>query len=192
MSVVFATLGPEGTCHEYATMNYIRFQGIEDASIDYVDNFLVALERLRSGEIDFIVQNSAHPQVFEVTEKYFREVFVIDTFLFPTKAMGVLTRIDIHTPKVLGLMPATRGYIDTSQYEELVFETANPIVARNLLAGKYDSGFTFLHYADDHPGRFRVDKVIGEVDTAWLVYGCKRRCKGKVIGVHDPSLFIKA
>ena len=189
MPLVFYTLGPCGTCHDNALKHYFQFHGLTDTRVVFVDDFLVALERVRQGDGDFIMQNSAHTQVVEVTEKYHREVFVVDSFVFPTQEMGVLTRREVDRPKSLGIMPATRGYIDTSRWETVVTETAKPIVARNLLAGTYDSGLTFLRYAEQNPDRLRIDYVIGSVDTAWLLYGRRRRCCGQIIGVRDPALF---
>ncbi|HWN69591.1 MAG TPA: hypothetical protein VNM90_18240 [Haliangium sp.] len=185
----FLTLGPAGTSHEAAARRYLAFHELTDAEIGLVDDFMEALERVRAGSADFIIQNSAHPDVYKVTETYHREVFVVDTFLCPTREYAVLTRRDVVRPRSIGLMPATRGYVDISRWEEVIFEAANPIVADNLLAGKYDSGLTFRQTAKDHPDVLRVDEVIGVVDTAWLVYGRKRRANGEVIGVRDPSLF---
>ena len=135
-SVLFATLGPSGTCHEFATKSYIEFQQISNAQVELVTDFLQALEWLRNGKLDFIVQNSAHPEVYQLTEKYFREVFVIDTFLFPTQEMAVLTRRGVEHPHSLGLMPATRAYVDTSKWETIIYEPSKPLVARCLLTGK--------------------------------------------------------
>ena len=93
--LIFATLGPSGTCHELATEAYIKFQEVPNAKVELFDDLLQALELLHDGKVEFIIQNSAHPKVYELTEKYFREVFVIDSFLCPTRAMGVLTRRDV-------------------------------------------------------------------------------------------------
>lgn len=92
--LIFATLGPYGTCHEQATQSYIAFQEVPNAKVELINDLLEALELLHDGKVDFIIQNSAHPKVYELTEKYFREVFVIDSFLCPTTPMGVLTRRD--------------------------------------------------------------------------------------------------
>jgi hypothetical protein len=190
MGLRFLTLGPSGTCHELAARRYLEFQNLAGAEIELIGDFMTALERVREGSADFIIQNSAHPDVYKVTETYPHQVFVMDSFLCPTKEFAVLSRRDVAQPRSIGMMPATRGYIDTSRWESVTFESANPIVGKNLLAGKYDSGFTFLHYAEEHPDVLRVDAVIGAVDTAWLVYGRTRRCHGQVVGLRDPSIFV--
>ena len=92
-------------------------------------------------------------------------------------------------PGRLGLVPATAGYVDASDWEEVVDVQSKPIVAAELLAGRYDSGLTHLEHAALHPGELRVDLEIGEIDTTWVVYGTRRRFAGEVIGIASPELF---
>ena len=187
--LVFATLGPSGTCHELATEAYIKFQEVPNAKVELFDDLLQALELLHDGKVDFIIQNSAHPKVYELTEKYFREVFVIDSFLCPTRAMGVLSRRDVEHPRSLGLMPATQAYVNTERWDTLIYETAKPVVGQNLLAGKYDSGIAALRFAEENPDVLVVDEFIGSIQTAWLVYGRQQNRQLGVIGIKNPKLF---
>jgi hypothetical protein len=187
--LIFATLGPSGTCHERATKAYIAFQELPNAKIELFNDLLEALEQLHDGKVDFIIQNSAHPKVYELTEKYFREIFVIDSFLCPTTPMGVLSRRDVEHPRSLGLMPATRAYVNTERWDNLIYETAKPIVGQNLLAGKYDSGIAALHFAEENPDILVIDEVIGSVQTAWLVYGRQQNRQREVIGIKNSQLF---
>src|ERR1051325_9441176 len=91
-AITFITLGPPGTCHERAVKRYAEFQGIEDFRIELIFDFFVGLEMLRETPGAFLVQCSAHPKVHEITEKYWTEVWVVDTFIFPTKHLVLLTR----------------------------------------------------------------------------------------------------
>src|SRR5690348_10356233 len=109
--VTLVTLGPTGTCHERAAINYMAFQGVEDFEFEFIGDFLEGLERIRGKENAFLIQCSAHPKVHDVTERHWSEVFVVDTFIYPTKALAVLRRRDIERPRTLGLVPATAGYI---------------------------------------------------------------------------------
>jgi hypothetical protein len=185
----FITLGPPGTCHENALRRYLEFQRLESARVEFVGDFLDGLERVREGPNAFLVQCSAHPDVHVVTERYRQEVFVVDTFLYPAKEMALLVRTDVEDPKMLGIVPAALGYPDLSQWETVVEEPANPIVARELLAGKYDAGVTLAEYADQYPDALRVLERYGEVDTTWVVYGRRRRYAGELIGHRIPWLF---
>jgi hypothetical protein len=185
----FITLGPSGTCHENALRHYLEFQGIDSAEIVLVEDLLGAIEQVRGSEDTFLVQCSAHVQVHLVTERYHREVFVIDTFLYPTKELALLVRTDVEDPASLGIVSATRGYLDLTRFSEIIDEPSKPVVARNLLAGSYDAGLTHLHHAEEHPDLLRVEEVYGAVDTTWVVYGGHKRFRGEVIGQRNPWLF---
>ena len=187
--ITIVTLGPEGTCHERAVRRYMEFQGVEDFEVDYIADFLDGLERIRGRDDAFLVQCSAHPKVHEVTERYWKEVFVVDTFIYPTKHLVVLSRREVERPRSLGIVPATKGYVDLSQWEEIVDVVSKPVVGEELLAGRYDAGLTHIEHLDEHEDELRLDLDIGEIDTTWLVYGTKKRFEGEVIGIPSRSLF---
>jgi hypothetical protein len=183
------TLGPAGTCHERAVRRYLDFQGVEDFEIEFIADFMDGLERIRGQENAFLVQCSAHPRVHEVTERYWREVFVVDTFIFPTKHLVVLSRREVERPRSLGIVPATKGYVDLSQWEEIIDVVSKPVVGEELLAGRYDSGLTHMEHFEEHEDELRLDLDIGEIDTTWVVYGTRKRFEGEVIGIPSPEIF---
>lgn len=186
---IVVTLGPTGTCHERAALEYMRFQGVEDFELDFIGDFFDGLERIRGREDAFLIQCSAHPLVHKITERHWSEIFVVDTFIYPTKALAVLSRREVERPRTLGLVPATAGYIDAADWEEIVDVQSKPIVAAELLAGRYDAGLTHLEHAALHPVELRVDEEIGEIDTTWVVYGTRKRFAGELIGIPSPELF---
>ncbi len=188
----FVTLGPAGTCHENALLHYLEFQGIERFEVVLVDDLLGAISQVREREDTFLVQCSAHVQVHLVTEIHHTEVFVIDTFLYPTKELALLVRAGVESPRSLGIVSATRGYLDLSRFATIIDEPSKPLVARGLLAGAYDAGLTHLHHAREHPRELRVEEVYGAVDTTWVVYGPRKRFQGEVIGLRNPWLFERA
>jgi len=186
---IIVTLGPSGTCHERAARAYLEFQGVDDYEVEFIEDFFDGLERIRGREDAFLIQCSAHPLVHKVTERYWDEVFVVDTFIYPTKALAVLSRREVERPRTLGLVPATAGYIDEGAWDEIVEVTSKPIVARELLEGRYEAGLTHLEHAQLHPEQLRVEQEIGEIDTTWVVYGTRKRFRGEVIGIPSPELF---
>jgi hypothetical protein len=188
-AVTLVTLGPAGTCHERAAIEYMAFQGVRDFEVEFIGDFFDGLERIRGKENAFLIQCSAHPKVHEVTERHWAEVFVVDTFIYPTKALAVLRRSDAEHPRSLGLVPATAGYVDLNSWEKVVDVQSKPIVATELLAGRYEAGLTHLEHLAAHPDDLRLVEEIGEIDTTWVVYGNEKRFKGRVIGIPSTELF---
>jgi hypothetical protein len=185
----FITLGPSGTCHENALRHYLAFQGLESFDIDLVPDLLAAIERVGTEQNTFLVQCSAHLQVHLVTERFHERVFVVDTFIYPTKELGLLVRNDVSEPRSLGIVNATRGYLDLSRFERIIDEPSKPVVAANLLAARYDAGLTHVHHAAENPKQLTLVERYGAVDTTWIVYGPHKRFKGDVIGQQAPWLF---
>lgn len=186
--VRLVTLGPAGTCHERAVRRYMEFQGIEDFEIEFIRDFMDGLELIRGRDDSFLMQCSAHPRVHEVTERYWREVFIVDTFIYPTKHLVVLTRREVEHPRSLGIVPATKGYVDLSQWEQVIDVVSKPVVGEELLAGRYDSGLTHMEHFEEHSDELRLDLDIGEIDTTWIVYGTRKRFEGKVIGIPSAEV----
>jgi hypothetical protein len=187
--VTLVTLGPTGTCHERAAIEYMAFQGVKDFEVEFIGDFFDGLERIRGKDNAFLIQCSAHPKVHDITERYWAEVFVVDTFIYPTKALAVLRRREVDQPKSLGLVPATAGYIDRSDWEEIIDVQSKPIVAAELLAGRYEAGLTHLEHLAAHPDELCLVEEIGEIDTTWVVYGTQKRFQGHVIGIPSAELF---
>jgi hypothetical protein len=188
--VELVTLGPAGTCHERAVRRYMEFQGIDEFEISFISDFLDGLERIRGQQNAYLIQCSAHPKVHEVTERYWREVFVLDTFIYPTKHLVVLTRREVERARSLGIVPATKGYVDLSQWDEIIDVVSKPVVGEELLAGRYDAGLTHIEHLEEHEDELRLDLDIGEIDTTWLVYGTKKRFRGEVIGIPSRDLLL--
>jgi len=188
--LLVVTLGPQGTCHERAVQRYMEFQGIDAYELEFIADFLDGLERIRGQDDAFLVQCSAHPKVHEVTERYWQEIFVIDTFIYPTKHLVVLSRREVEHPRSLGIVPATKGYLDLSSWEEVIDVVSKPVVGERLLQGRYDSGLTHREYFEENPDRLRLDIDIGEIDTTWLVYGTRKRFSGEVIGIPSRDVLL--
>jgi hypothetical protein len=187
--IELVTLGPTGTCHERATHAYMDFQGVEDFEVSFIGDFFDGLEQIRGRDNAFLVQCSAHPLVHKITERYWSEIFVVDTFIYPTKALAVLSRREVERPRSLGLVPATAGYIDADDWGEIIDVQSKPIVAEELLAGRYDAGLTHLEHLALHPDELELELEIGEIDTTWVVYGTRKRFRGQMIGIPSAELF---
>jgi hypothetical protein len=186
--VTVVTLGPAGTCHERAVREYMAFQEVGQYEVEFISDFHDGLEMIRGRDDAFLVQCSAHPKVHEITERYWREVFVVDTFIYPTKHLVLLSRRDVEKPRSIGIVPATKGYLDLSPWEEVIDVVSKPVVAEELLEGRYDSGLTHMEHVEEHADELRLDLDIGEIDTTWVVYGTKKRFEGQVIGIPSREI----
>ena len=112
--LTFATSGPAGSNHEFVTERYLAFHGVEAANVVLIADFDDALRLLADGAADFVVQVAVHPAATDTVAKAHFEhgIRVIDTFISPSRPLGVLTR-GIPAPKKSWL---TTGDKDLSQY----------------------------------------------------------------------------
>ena len=178
--LIFGTLGPAGSNHDWVAKRYLDIHRLAAAQIKLFMDFDAAFDAMFQGQVHHVIQVAVHPSVTHTVAKYRGRAHLIDTFISPSQPMAILTRIEVETPSTLGLQMATRDYVDTSRWPTLISEVSTVTVAEGLLAGQYDSGLTLLRIADEYPGRFRVDEVIGAVDDPWLVYGLEPTCQGQV------------
>ncbi|WP_379138107.1 hypothetical protein [Paenibacillus sp. sgz500958] len=185
----FVTLGPKGTCHEYALHHYLQYHQIPNAEIIYITNFLEGLELIYSDQADFLLQCSAHPEVHLITEKYFETVKILDTFIYPTKELVILENKEVENPRTLGLVKAAEGYLDGLVYPEIIYEPSKPVVGKGLLDGKYDAGLTQISYYEENKNRFRIRRYIGAILTTWLVYSKSSTFSGDIMSVLPAGFY---
>lgn len=187
-SLLIATLGPSGSNHEFVAEEYSRSVGINDKRIVLFEDFAAAVAQLKSGSVDCLVQCVAHPDVGRTIGANLSQIFVVDTFIAKSKPLAVLTRAEVEHPTSIGFHPATREYVDLSNWTEHFEEQSTVRVAEGLLAGRYDCGIAPLEVVKANPGKLRVDGVIGSAQDAWLVYATRSVYSGKVIAWrHGPG-----
>ncbi len=192
--LIFGTLGPAGSNHDWVAKRYLEFHGLDEARVELFADFDAAFDAMLRGDAHHVIQVAVHPSVTGSVARYRGRAHIIDTFISPSQPMAVLTRSEVDAPRSLGLQLATREYVDTSRWQALVSEPSTIAVAQGLLNGKYDSGLTLLWYAEAHPDRFRVEETIGEVVDPWLVYGTEPTCKGELLAWPDApaaQLFLR-
>jgi hypothetical protein len=190
-SIIFATLGPSGTNHAFVAQKYIDFHELSEATLRLSDTATTGVEAVRYEVADYFIICAVHPDTPNIVGRFFREVFIVDTFISPSLPLAVLTRADVTTPRSIGVLhPATTEYVDTSKWERVCKITAGSLhtVADGLLQGQYDSGLVYLNYAHRFPGQLRVDQEIGSPDDAWLVLGRKRTFTNLILAWKDSPI----
>ncbi len=179
----FVTLGPSGTNHEMITINYLAARNVYEYEIILIEDFFVGLDMIKSDQADFMMQVAVHPDCADVVASayFLYGIHIADTFISPSKDLGILTQIDIKNPKTLAIQPATQKYTDISRWSEIIHVSSIMNIAAGLLDGKYDSGLTTIEFADAHSDQLRVDVKIGTVDDPWLVLGKQRVSNGSIL-----------
>jgi hypothetical protein len=170
-SPIFATLGPEGTNHEFVTRRYLAAHRLAAATVRLLRDFDEGLAALRSGEADYLVQCAAHPATAATTGRHFREVFVIDAFVAPSQPMAIARRADVAAPRSLALMPATQPYVDASRYDRMLHTPTFVAAGEAMLDGRADAALVSQAWADRHADRVVVGETLGAMTDGWLVYG---------------------
>ena len=186
----FVTLGPAGTNHEFVTGKYLEYRGLKNAQIKLIDDFLVGLSMINSGNADYMIQVVVHPACANVvaTAHFEYGIHVIYTFISPSKELGIVTRRGIKTPKTLALQPATIKYTNVEKWEKLVYVNSIMHIPEGLLNGKYDSGLTTIEAAEKYKDQLRVDLQVGTVDDPWLVYGKCRVSSGNLVASSSGTV----
>src|SRR4051794_22444925 len=115
--LIFATLGPAGSNHEFVLHRYLAFHNLQDrAQVELILNFHDGARRLIGGEIDYMLQVAVHPDATAIVATYRHAMFVVDAFVSGSRDMAVICRNDVVQPTHLALQPATQHYVDASHY----------------------------------------------------------------------------
>lgn len=184
----FATLGPADSNHALVLSQYLQARGQYNARIHLFDTFEAAFNALTQGKVDFVMQVTAHPTHSDCVGRYMHRAFPVDSFIAPSKPLGILTRRDVDTPQSIGVQPATRYYTDLSAWPTQIEEPTTVKVAEGLLAGRYDSGITALDVAHQYPDVLRVDLDLGPALDTWVVFATTRLSNDPILWPDAPIM----
>lgn len=185
----FLTLGP-GTNHDVVVRRLLAFHGAESASLEFVGTAAEGFERLAADQTEFFVVCSVHPRTPRLLCDYAGKVFIVDTFIAPSKKLAILSRAEIARPRKLGIFEATVGLVSTARWPEVVVETEGTLatLGAKLLAGAYDSALTYRDFADSHAAAVRVDTEIDSPDDAWLVLARTREARSGLVASRTGAV----
>lgn len=185
----FLTLGP-GTNHDVVVRRFLAFHGAESCPLSFVDSPAQGFGLLSAGKAEFFVLCSVHPQAARLLCDYAGRIFIVDTFIAPSKKLAILSRADVARPQTLGLFAPTVGLVPTARWKEVVVETEGTLatLGAKLLAGDYDSALTYRDFADAHPGKLKVDAEIESPDDAWLVLARDRAAQSGLVASRTGAV----
>jgi hypothetical protein len=187
----FVTLGP-ATNHDMVGRLYLEKHGIPQDSLAFVDDPYAGVAQVMAMEADYLILCSVHPDAAPITGRYFRELFIVDTFISASKTLAVLRRKGASRGR-LGVFEPTASYVDPSAWSDVAIERKGSLVtlSQRLLAGAYDAALVYLEIADQNPGLFEIEDVIGSPDDVWIVFG-RERATSDGPGIHRDSAVARA
>ncbi|MDI5934335.1 hypothetical protein [Halomonas kalidii] len=183
----FATLGPAGNNHLLVLERYLAARGLEDAEIRPFDSFDAAFPALLAGEVDYLLQCTAHPSHGEWVGRTMHRAFPVDAFIAPSKPLAILARRGVAEPRRLGLQPATRHYADLSAYAEQIEAPTTVDVANGLLDGRFEAGLCAREVLDAHPDALRLVEDLGPALDTWVLFGRERLAGELILCAPPPS-----
>lgn len=173
--MIFATLGPTGNNHELVLERYLAERGLAHAEIRLCSDFDEAFTTLLNGEVDYLLQCTAHFSHSEWVGRTMHRAFPVDAFIATSKPLGILAHREAGAENLrIGLQPATRHYADLSRYAEIIEEPTTVSVAEGLLAGRFEAGLCALEFAERYPEQLRVEQQLGPALDSWVLFGRQR------------------
>jgi hypothetical protein len=169
--MIVATLGPEGNNHVLVLRRYLEARGLIDAEVRLIDGFPAAFEALVAGEVDRVLQCTAHFSHADCVGRYMHRAFPVDTFVAGSHPLVLLAQRDIARPRQVARQPATRYYTDLSGFAEEIDAPTTVAVAEGLLAGRFEAGICARQTLEAHPDKLRLIEALGPALDVWVVYG---------------------
>lgn len=169
--MIFATLGPEANNHVLVLRRYLAKRGPANAEVRLFDDFPTAFAALVAGEVDRVLQCTAHFSHADCVGRTMHRAFPVDTFVAGSHPLALLARRDIAAPRQVALQPATRYYTDLSRFAEQIDAPTTSAVAEGLLAGRFEAGICARQVMETHPDKLRLLEELGPALDVWVLYG---------------------
>lgn len=169
--MIVATLGPDGNNHVLVLGRYLEARGLGDAEMRFYDDFPTAFAALVAGEVDRVLQCTAHFSHADCVGRYMHRAFPVDVFVAGSHPLVLLAQRDIPTPRQVARQPATRFYTDLSAFDEEIDVPTTVAVAEGLLEGRFEAGICARQTLDAHPDKLRLIEELGPALDVWVLYG---------------------
>ncbi|MCE8034219.1 MAG: hypothetical protein LPK20_10740 [Halomonas sp.] len=169
--MIVATLGPEGNNHVLVLRRYLDARGLADAQVRLFEDFHAMFAALVAGEVDRVLQCTAHFSHADCVGRYMHRAFPVDAFVAGSHPLVLLARCDVATPRQVARQPATRYYTDLSGFSEEIDAPTTVAVAEGLLEGRFEAGICARQTLEDHPDKLRLVEDLGPALDVWVLYG---------------------
>ena len=166
-----ATLGPEGSNHALIARRYLERHGSTEDAVLLYEAFHEAFEALMAGEVERVLQCTAHFSHADCVGRYMHRAYPVDTLIAGSRPLALLARAEVDRPRSVGRQPATRFYTDLDGFTEQCDTPTIVAAAEGLLAGRFDAAICALEVLGQHPESLRLVKDLGPALDVWVLYG---------------------
>lgn len=171
--IVISTLGPTGTCSEYASQ-FFNIENNIDGQISLFCTFEEAVTSLKEGKADYVIIPSAYNNLAEIIFQGRNEIEIVDVFKLATPGLVVANRDNNKEIKKVAThaspISLAKGYFPDAQ---LVISKSNSNSVELLLADEVDACITTNKCANIYS--LNVVHEFGEIQMGWNVL--KRKSK---------------
>lgn len=166
--MVWVTLGPDGTNHDFVLQKHLRERDSE-ARIIHAPDATGMLERCVRGEATHMMICAAHQMASEIVAiaQYTHGILLTDTFIATSQPLAVLTRSGVEQPRTIALHPATRSYTSLAEFDEVVEVSSTVAAFEGLQRGEVECALTLRRYAD--AADVKLVRPVDAARDAWLV-----------------------
>lgn len=165
--IVISTLGPEGTCSEYASQFYID-ENNYDGRIDLYPTFEESVAALKKRKSDCVIIPSAYTKLADIIFEEQNYIEIVDVFKLATPNLVIANRGDVKEIKKVATHSSpsslARGYFPDAQ---LVSAKSNSEAAKMLLTSEVEACITTIICAEKHS--LNVIHDFGGVAMGWNV-----------------------
>lgn len=166
--MVYVTLGPEGTNHDFVLRNHLRERS-SAARVIHAPDAKAMLAYCVRGEATHMMICAAHPEAAEIvaTAQYAHGILLTDTFIAASEPLAILSRSDAECPGTIALHPATRPYTSLSEFDKVIEVRSTVAAFEGLQRGEWDCALTQRRYAGTRG--LKLVRTIDAARDAWLV-----------------------
>lgn len=165
--MVISTLGPEGTCSEYASQFYIN-ENSHDGRINLYSTFEEAVSALKYGKSDCVIIPSAYTKLADIIFQEQNVIEIADVFKLATPNLVIANRGDVKDIKRIATHSSPSSLAKKYFPEaELVLAKSNSEAANMLSANQVDACITTIMCAEKHA--FNIIHNFGGIAMGWNV-----------------------
>ena len=170
--IVISTLGPAGTCSEYASQYYIDKNNY-DGRIELYPTFEESVAALKYGKSDCVIIPSAYAKLAEIIFQELIFIEIADVFKLATPNLVIANKGDVKEIKKVATHSSpsslAKNYFPNAQ---LVLAKSNSEAAKMLLASEVDACITTIMCAEKHS--LNVIRDFGGIAMGWNVFKRKQ------------------